>query len=235
MTHAFTARSTTSRRQFLVASGAAVAAAALLGSDVMPFPSGLDLLADASGPRIPVGFIPGSAGATSLAAAMAAGGVRAVSALGARVEVDAAGPTTMSVHGFAGDPPAVRDRYSQVLADALIPSPAVRDQTIPYYAWTYRGGPAASQSARTRMVVTGADGPRLGLSIATASELSQAQAATAVFGTRRRGDLATFQPGVYLLGLVEGMWSGATSLPSLDDPAWADLPSLVMVLEPVAD
>ncbi len=224
---------TTSRRQFLIAGGAAVAAAVLLGGDVMPFPSGLELLADAPGPRIPVAYLPGSAGATSLAGALAAGATTAVSALGTGRDAASTDRATMSVDGFAG---TTSSAYSRVFADALIPSPATHDETIPYYAWTYRAAPAASQSARTRMLLTEADGPRVGLSIATAPTTAGTAltAATTVFTTRPRRDLPTFQPGVYLLGLTPGLWGGRTTLPAIDDPAWAQLPSLVMVVTPVA-
>jgi hypothetical protein len=81
------------------------------------------------------------------------------------------------------------------------------------------------------MRLAASTGPRVGVKLTaqTAGAASTAVTSTAVLGTGR--GLSTFQPGVYLLGLEQGMWAGATSLPAIDDHAWFSLPSVVMVIE----
>lgn len=225
---------TASRRQFLLAGSAAVAGALLLGGDLVGSPSGLQLLASGDGPRIPVAFLEGSAGALSLAAALA-GSPRALPAAGIRAaESLASSAARVSVMGFASDAFAQHNSsYAKVLLDAHLPSPAKLDQTIPFYAFTYRRDPAVSQSATSHLHVASGRALRFGLRL-DASVGTEA-AATTVFTSRPQRGLPTLQPGVYLLGLLQGMWSGATSVPALGDPAWASLPSLVVVVEKFAE
>lgn len=225
-----TGRST--RRQFLVAGSTAIAAAALLGGDVMPFPSGLELLADAPGARVPIAYLPGSAGVGSLAAALAAQATRAVPALGLRADDATDRDATLSIAGFAGEPidgHSLAARYGSVYLDALIPSPVAHGETIPYYAWTHSA--TGSSSASTRLRLAGAPGARVGIGLTTKAAAGAAPAtATAVLGTHGRR-WSTFQPGVYLLGLEPDLWASPADLPSIDDPTWFDLPSIVMVIE----
>ena len=219
------------RRQFLLAGSAAVAGALLLRGDLIGSPSGLQLLADSDGPRIPVAYVEGSAGATSLVAALA-GPSRAVPAAGMRATGSSAGgPARVSVKGFASARHAQRDAsYSKVLLDAHLPSPADHAQTIPFFAFTFRRDPAVSQSAASNLHVASGRALRVGFRLDAPAGAAEA-AATTVFTSRPQRGLPTLQPGVYLLGLQQGMWAGATSLPAADDPAWASLPSLVLVVE----
>ena len=225
---------TASRRQFLLAGSAAVAGALLLGGDLVGSPSGLQLLAASDGPRIPVAYLEGSAGALSLAAALA-GSRWAIPAAGMRAaESLASHAARVSVMGFASDAFARHNAsYTKVLLDAHLPSSAQLDQTIPFYAFTYRRDPAVSQSATSHLHVASGRALRFGFRLD--APVGAEAAATTVFTSRPQRGLPTLQPGVYLLGLLQGMWSGATSVPALGDPAWASLPSLVIVVEKVVE
>lgn len=219
------------RRQFLLAGSAAAAGALLLGGDVFDAPSGLELLAESTGPRIPVAFIEGSGGATSLAAALTGTSRRALPAKGLRAVESLVGrPARVIVRGFASSRHELRDfGHSTVLLDAHVPSPVNHRQTIPFYAFTFRRDPSVSQSTVSRLHLESGRALRVGFQLVTTGGGS-ASAAT-VFTSRPQHALPTLQPGVYLLGLEQGMWSGVASLPAVGDPAWADLPSLVVVVE----
>jgi hypothetical protein len=225
---------TASRRQFLLAGSAAVAGAFLLGGDVLSAPSGLQLMADGAGPRIPVAYIDGSAGATSLSAALV-GPRRAVPAAGLRTEHSLAGrPARVSVRGFASALHGQRDSgYAKVLLDAHVASPARRDETLPVYAFTFRRDPVVSLTSPSQLRIASSGSLRVGFRLDAAAG-SSTSAATTVFTSRAQRGLPTLQPGVYLLGLQQGMWGGATTLPAADDSAWAGLPALVLVVEEAA-
>ncbi|MDO8361257.1 MAG: hypothetical protein Q7V88_00025 [Actinomycetota bacterium] len=217
----------TSRRQFLLAGSAAVAGALLLRGDLLGSPSGLELLAADAGPRIPVSFVEGSGGARSLAEALA-GTRRAVPAAGMQAGASLAGRSArVAVQGFASaHHTASSAGQADVLLDAHVPSPAHHDQTIPFYAFTYRSGPATSQSSPSKLRVRRGDGLRVGFQLGGAGGGS-----STVFTSRPQRGLPTLQPGVYLFGLEQGMWASASTLPAADDAAWATLPSLVVVVE----
>lgn len=222
-----------SRRQFLLAGSAAIAGAMLLGGDVVSLPSGLELLASSAGPRIPMAYIKGSAGAGSLAAALAGPSRAAVPAAGMRVADSLAGRSVrVSVRGFSSPSHAQRSSsFGRVLLDAHVPSPSDPSHTIPFYAFTFRRDPSVSQSMPSTLHAAAGRGLRLGLRLDTAGATATPAAATAVFASRPQRGLPTLQPGVYLLGLHDGMWSSATTLPSVTDAAWAGLPALVLVVE----
>ena len=244
------------RRQFLIASGGAALAAAVALRGEFSAPSSLERLAELPGPRIPVAFVAGSAGAVSLAAALATRDARALPAVGLRPSAVSTRDASVAFHGFAGGSQAGAGQgYARVLVDALVPSPAVAGETIPFYAWTFRNGPSPSHSLVSAVRVGGSSGLRVGVSIdaaaitaptgaaaaaspagpsaAVASVASGADAvpSTVVFSSRVDRRLPTFQPGVYLLGLEQGMWSTPTALPAIDDPAWSSLPSMVLLVE----
>lgn len=222
---------TATRRQFLLAGSAAAAGALLLGGDVFSGPSGLERLAKIGGPRIPVAFIEGSAGATSLAAALVGASRRAVPAEGMRAAVSLAGRAAqLSVLGFASSRHGLRDfGQATVWLDALVPSPSDLSQTIPFYAFTFRRDPSVSTSVPSRMHVASGDALRVGLQLVTTS--AGEGSASTVFTSRPQRSLPTLQPGIYLLGLEQDMWSRPTSLPAIDDEGWTGLPSLVVMVE----
>lgn len=232
------AAAVSSRRQFLLGGSALVAGAVLLGGDLLSSsPSGLQLMADGGGPRIPVAYLDGSAGAGSLAAALS-GSRRAVPAAGMRTTRPlAAAASRVAVLGFAAASHAQRDSgFAKVLLDAHVPSPAQRDQTLPFYAFTFRRDPAASVSVPARMQVPAGRLLRMGFRMEAAEGAAgaAATAATTVFTSTPQRGLPTLQAGVYLLGLRQGMWSSATTLPAAGDRAWAELPSLVLLVEEAA-
>lgn len=235
-----TARSTgpvSSRRQFLLAGSAAVAGAVLLGGDLLSAPSGLELMADGKGPRIPVAYVDASAGAGSLSAALS-GSRRALPAAGMRTTRPlATADSRVSVLGFAVAAHAQRESgFAKVLLDAHVPSPARRDETLPIYAFTFRRDPAVSVSVPARMQVPAGRSLRMGFRMEAAQGAADAEssAATTVFTSHPRRGLPTLQAGVYLLGLQPGMWSSATTLPAAGDTAWEQLPSLVLLVEEAA-
>lgn len=219
-----TSNPSASRRQFLLAGSAAVAGAVLLRGDLVSSPTGLELLAGTDGPRISVGFIEGSAGAGSLVTALN-GPRRIVPAAGMRDSKTLAGKSgRVWIRGFASA--AHADAASAVTLDAHIPSPSQRDQTIPFYAFTHRRSPQVSTSSASRLHIASGRGLRIGFRLESGS-----QAATTVFTSRPQRALPTLQPGVYLLGLQQGQWGSASTLPAIDDAAWAGLQSLVLVVE----
>jgi hypothetical protein len=221
---------TSSRRQFLL-TGSAVAAAVMLAGDMVAESTGLQLLADAPGPRIPVGYVEGSAGATSLAAALQGGASRAVPAADLRggAELSGAG-ALLTMQGFAGT--ATPSAYRHLLVDTIVPSPARRNETIPFFAFTYRGE-GNSHSAPTKLRVAAGSGLRAGVRLQSADQSGAASSATTVFSSRAGRGLPVLQPGVYLLGLQAGAWSSATALPPAESDAWAGLSSMVLVVEAV--
>jgi hypothetical protein len=221
---------TSSRRQFLL-TGSAVAAAVMLAGDMVAESTGLQLLADAPGPRIPVGYVEGSAGATSLAAALQGGASRAVPAADLRggAELSGAG-ALLTMQGFAGT--ATPSAYRHVLVDTIVPSPARRNETIPFFAFTYRGQGSA-QSAPAKLRVAAGSGLRAGVRLESAAESAASSSATTVFSSRAGRGLPVLQPGVYLLGMQPGSWARATQLPAADSSEWAALHSVVLVVEAV--
>lgn len=222
---------TSSRRRFIVGGSAAAVGTLLLGGDMFSGPSGLERLADSSGPRIPVAFIEGSGGVTSLAAALAGTARRALPAAGMRAIDSLAGRAArLSVLGFASGRHGQGDfGHATVLLDALVPSPSKPGQTIPFYAFTFRRDPSVTQSAPSRVHVASGGPLRVGLQLETTS--ATAGSASTVFTSRPQRSLPTLQPGIYLLGLEPGMWAGATNLPAVHDPGWTGLPSLVVKVE----
>ena len=218
-----------SRRQFLLAASGTAAGALLLGGDLFSAPSGLQLLADSTGLRVPVAYVEGSSGATSLAAALSGASRRALPAAGLRAAESLVGrPARLTVQGFASGRHGQRDfGQATVLLDAHVPSPANHGQTIPFYAFTFRRDPVVSQSTPSRLHLVRGLALRVGFRLVA----TQGASATTVFTSRPQRALPTLQPGVYLLGLQQGMWAGATKLPAVDDAAWAALPSLVVVVE----
>ena len=211
-----------SRRQFLLA-GSAVAAAVMLAGDIVAEPTGLQLLADATGPRLSVGYVEGSAGAQSLEAALQGGSGRAVPAGDLRGGGELAGVSVLlSVRGFAG--PIAAASSHRVLVDTIVASPARRDETIPFYAFTYRG-PGNSSSPTSLKVVAGR-GLRAGVRLE-----SDVLSGTTVFSSRAGRGLPVLQPGIYLLGLQAGAWSRAMQLPTADSADWAALQSVVLAVE----
>ncbi len=229
---------TSSRRTFILATSAVVAGATLLRRDLPAGNGGLAGLAASSGPRIGVGYIEDSAGATSLGSMLAGGRARVVPAsklTSGDLNNQAAAVT---VHGFS--PRIGCDDtclYSSVFVDAHIPSPDPMSEqaTVPFYAWTFRRSPAMA-SGRSRFVVGASRGLRLGFSIDAGLGGSQpAASATTVFTSGRFNvnGLPQLRRGIYLLGINEGAWSDAVSLPEIDDPKWGDLASIVVSVDAV--
>lgn len=221
---------TSSRRQFLLA-GSAVAAAVMLAGDLVAEPTGLQLLADSPGLRIPVAYVQGSSGATSLQMALSAGATRAVPAVDLGGGGALAGaPARLSLSGFAAPVGDATASYRHVLLDTVVPSPARRGDTIAFYSFTFRGK-GASQSAPTRLRIGSGDGLRAGFRLETAGESAGSSVATAVFSSRTGRGLPTLQAGVYLLGLQPGMWSAPVALPAAGSSEWSALQSVVLVVE----
>lgn len=223
----------TSRRHFLIATSAVAAGALLVSGDVASR-TGLELLRSAEGPRIPVAYLSGSAGVPSLPAALAAGLVRTVAAVGMRPSSEAGGEALVSFQGFASEMLTGVDvdrRFDRVLVDALVPSPVAVGQTLPFYAWTYRRLPTPSHSPPSTLRIAPARDLRVGVRLTTGAGAGSDAAMTTVFSSRRHSDVPTLRSGVYLLGLDADAWSAPMSLPALDDPAWRSLPATVMVVE----
>jgi len=222
-----------SRRQFLLA-GSAVTAAVMLAGDMVGEPTGLQLLADSPGPRIPVAYVEGSAGASSLEAALQGGAARAVPASELRGGGELAGAGVLfTMGGFAGPTAAAAASYRHVLVDTIVASPARRSETIPFYAFTFRGL-GNSQSAPNALRVAAGSGLRAGIRLESAGSGGGSSSATTVFSSRAGRGLPVLLPGVYLLGLQPGMWSTATQLPAAGASEWAALQSVVLVVEAAA-
>jgi len=226
--------SASSRRQFLLGGSALLAGAVLLGSDLVAAPGGLAALAAAPGPRVPVAYIEGSQG-RSVADVLVAG-ARALPVASVRGPGSIGGnAAVLTVHGFASPGHATNSAFAGVLVDALIQSPAHRSETIPYFAFTSRNGAGAMPSSPTRLRMAAVRGERVGLRVTTldagAVGSSTSRTSHVVFGSNRSGHVATVRPGVYLLGLQDGLWTRPVSLPAAGDAAWAGMPSVVVVVE----
>lgn len=219
-------RSGPNRRQFLLGGSAAVAAALLLSREVAPDPSGLQLLADSEGPRIPIAYLEGSDGAASLAAALSLGAMTAVPAIGLAGSDLPAGHAT--VRGFA-DPSHAALGFDAVLLDGLVPSPGQRRETLPFYAFTHRSGVASHSAGTGRLHLRRDERLPVGFRMATTSA-GVAVAATHVFTRRPSRQLPTLRPGVYLLGLEPAMFASPLTVPPAGAAAWAALPSVVLAV-----
>ena len=240
---------TTTRRTFIQAGSALLAGAVLFRGEIPTAPSGLATMASADGPHLGVGYVEGSAGVTSLVALgslLSAGRARAgpAASLGggdlrgtaAAVTVHGFGPGVRSalpggVAGASGGACADSCRFDRVFVDAHVPSPdpSAGSDTVPFYAWTYRRAPSMSAQPSRFVVGAGSD-LRVGFRVEATPATGAARSATTVFTSagRGRGSLPGLQRGVYLLGLDEGAWASATTLPAADDPAWSGLASVVV-------
>ena len=222
---------TTNRRTFLMAGGALLGGAALFRRELIPTNAGLTTLATMAGPRISVGHVVGSAGATSLEEVLAAGAARAVPASTLSTGELSNEVAALAVHGFT--PQTATDgssAFSNVFVDAHIPSPDSfsSEATIPFYAWTFRRAPAPMVSGRSRFVISRSRGLRVGFGVS-----NDGATATTVFTSGSERSLPRLQPGVFLLGLSPGVWSSPRSLPQSDDAAWSTLASMVVVVDSV--
>lgn len=216
-----------SRRTFLAAGTALVAGALVLRGELGFANGGLGDMATSAGPQIGVGYLLGSVGASSLADAMARGSGRIVPARTLAPGGLRNHPATMLVHGLTpGTTPDANCAFSKILFDAHIVSPDRHstEATLPFYAWTFRRSPAPSASGRSRFVISGSRGLRVGFSIVS----SDSTAATTVFTSGTEHGLPKLQPGFYLLGLEPDAWSSATTLPGIDDPSWSTNASMIV-------
>ncbi len=92
-------------------------------------------------------------------------------------------------------------------------------------------------SGRSRFVVGAARWLRVGFSLdATPTSTAPPRpAATTVFTSGRinPSGLPQLRQGIYLLGLNDGAWLNPVSLPSVDDPTWSKMASIVVSVEAV--
>lgn len=223
-------------RRGFIAGGSVLLSAILLGSDLAaPLPDGLGVLA-AAGPQIAVGFVEGSTAGSSLRQMLAAGRVRVRPASQVSAGSAVRGPAAVSVLGFSPHTSIESGAVSSVYLDTLITSPVrgESDLTIPFYAFTARAKPAPMTSSPSRFVIAGGDSLRVGLGLSTSMGSEARSTATTVFTSGSGTTLPKLRDGVYLLGLRPGMWQTDTDLPEEDDPSWADLPSLVVSVEPTS-
>jgi len=222
----------TSRRTFLAAGTAVVAGSLLFNGELGPGNGGLAAMVAAGGPRIGVGYLEGSNGAAGLTSALAAGASRIVPAASLRSGGLSNQAASLVVHGFTpGTAPDASCAYSNTFLDAHVASPDrhSEDATIPFYAWTFRRGPAPMASGRSRFAISSSRGLRVGFSLVA----SDSAPATAVFTSGSERALPKLQPGIYLLGLDAGAWKTACAAPAVDDPAWGGLASMVVSVEAV--
>jgi hypothetical protein len=222
----------TSRRTFLAAGTAVVAGSLLFNGELGSGNGGLAALVAAGGPRIGVGYLEGSAGSASLSSALSAGSSRIVPASSLSSGGLSNQAASVVVHGFTpGTSPDSTCAYSKTFLDAHVASPDrhSEDATIPFYAWTFRRTPAPMASGRSRFAIASSRGLRVGFSLVA----GDSAAATTVFTSGSERALPKLQPGIYLLGLDAGAWSSECAAPSVDDPAWGGLASMVVSVEAV--
>lgn len=176
------------RRAFL-AGAAGLAGAALLSGDLGIGPSGLEMLA-AEAPAAQVGYLQPD-GRVVPASSLRAGALD-----GRGVVVRLAG---LRGH-VAGD--------ASVLADLHLPSAARHGSTVPFYAYTRRGGRSSTPS---RLDVAAARGARFGVYHQVTTPAGR-QDRVAVFASGRRSGMVPLVPGTYLVGLDGNPVDGAAAL-----------------------
>jgi hypothetical protein len=136
----------------------------------------------------------------------------------------------ITVHGLVPDLDRLEGsplRFIALDADlhADVPASALR-----FFAWTLRTGAAMSASGRSifRMQVT--QGTRLGFDLAVGSVDSNSLS-SGHLGVASRDNVTALRRGAYLLALGPQTWDRARTLPARGDPAWSNLPSIVVTVD----
>lgn len=218
-----------SRRAFLAGGAAVVAATWLLGPGAWrarPNPL-LQLLADGAR-TASVGF---ADAASELADAV---GARIVPA--GRLTVGDTSLVGEAVHvRVPGLTPATGGGVRRLSLDVLVPSPDRRaTEPLPFHAWSTDGDPAHRMSSPVGFTAAVGDQPSLGFAVDLAAASSaqaherQVERSLAIFTSGREPGLPKLREGLYLIGVDAGVWDEPRRLPAADDPAWADLRSLIV-------
>jgi hypothetical protein len=231
------------RRTFLIGGGLLALSPWILGAD-LPALGGLGAggalhrLARSGGPQLSVGYLDGAEPPATAAGLPFGGGGRVVPATALRSgERDLAGGAVrfrlLGATPGLGAHRTIRD----VDLDALFPVAGhdADDGLVPFYAWTHRSHPQPKTSPGSTFPVPVGHGPAVGFRLTVTRQgpsAGQAPApSTAVFTTGREPGMARLRRGLYVLGLEPGAWSRPAALPHPDDPAWADLVSLVVAVD----
>jgi hypothetical protein len=232
------------RRTFLIGGGLLALAPWVFRAD-LPSLGGvtaagpLHRLARSAAPRLSVGFLDGvDPSVTAGELPFGAPGGRAVPAAAFRSgERDlAGGAVRFRVLGVTPglEQAAIRD----VDLDALFPvaGHGADGGLVPFYAWTHRSLPQPRSSPGSAFPVAAGHGPVLGLRLGTTrqgppGEPPAPAAASTVFTTGSERGMTPLRRGVYVLGFEPDAWRRPAALPHPDDPAWADLVSLVVAVD----
>ncbi|HEV7886299.1 MAG TPA: twin-arginine translocation signal domain-containing protein [Acidimicrobiales bacterium] len=229
-----------SRRQFIGAAGAVGASYVLIGPNGMVEEreqGPLAALARTTARALSVGYVTGSQAAGSVLKA----GARVVPARRMRSgDSSLHGPARIAVLGTtAGLAAAVAGGVQSVYLDALIPAPRPldRDTLLPFYAWTMTAAPDVRTSPAATFGAEFDRRPRLGFSLDVRGAAGGAAAAAGVasvsFTTGSQAGLAKLKPGLYLLGIEDGVWEHERVLPDpADEAGWQGLVSLLVSIHP---
>ena len=226
-----------SRRQLLIGTSVAAVgagAASVAGYAWLTQGPRIDLDALGAGP-LSVGFVEGSGDRARPSqerwiedGGLAGSRVIPAAAIRGRGDGLAGRLVRLTVHGLY--PLDARPRGSSLAVDAHIASP---DPTAPYafHAWMQRAGPTPSVSGRTHFQMLLDRDPRLAVTIESMTTTGMARTG-ALFGARAGSSIVRLQPGAYLLGLADGVWDRAASLPAAGDGG-AVPPSVLLSVEPI--
>jgi hypothetical protein len=213
------------RRQFLATSTVA-SFAPVLGVAARPArgANAIGLTGAPPTPPLSVGYLEGS---DALAGSWleAPGRVVPVGSLGGYPSDLVSGWARVTVHGLV---PGVRtDGFDSLMLDvdyrARENQPELR-----FYAWTLRGGRFGTVSGRSVFDIPVESGSTFLLTSRSAgieTTASRRLARPGILGTSLR-------PGAYLLAARPGIWDRPRIAPVVDDPAWADLASILVTVDP---
>jgi hypothetical protein len=147
------------------------------------------------------------------------------------------------VGGLAAHPSDVVGGWAKVTIHGLVPGAPVvgfasllldvdyreRDDQpeLRFFAWTLRTGAAGTISGRSVVDIPVESGPRFHLTSRSGDvEIRSARRMS------RPGLLGTsLRPGAYLLATRPGLWDRSTVAPVAGDPAWANLPSILVTVD----
>ena len=214
------------RRRLLAVAGASAVAAVL--------PTAASAKAPTNTPRSPVGYVLGSDAWPSLGPAVW-GGMPTMTVVPAQsVAGDgtlASSLVSMHIQGLSPGLPSIgQSGVSAATLDVLFQGGTkARPAVYPFSAWSFASGPRASCSSNLAFVVPVASDGGLEVQLVTTDWAGQSSGGVTRFSVERAPDLPKLRRGLYLLGLMSGLWSERTALDPSAGGDWSRLSIVVSV------